>query len=216
MPSDVGNRFWFCAKYAEGSRYEQDGNTVMIRKPVDVQVLTEQRLFGKAGSNSGGPAGPAGPADKTAGQFAGDVTRLIASGQRQEYLALQNDFRTIEVGRLIRFMNVPVESFSYLLMEHQHEPVEVPRFVTGIRREDRIELVCGGTVTIEEGIISARSEMQKSRSTYRAGVDAGVEVLPVHFTEASPDVFQDLRRAVTESRPDPEELLWTIPSGRRG
>lgn len=203
--AEVQNRFWFAALYPEAQpRFEVDDRTVVIRHPVDVQVLTEQRLRG------GSPETTAGLADPAAEQFAASVTQLLVSGQRREYGELRNDFRVIEVGRLLRFRQAPIETFAYLLQEHDYEPVEVPHFVVGIRRTEQVEVVCGGNVEVTEHAIQSRATVQHRNTSYRGGVDASVETPPTHFADEIAGRFAELRMRIRQSRPSAEALIWSI------
>jgi hypothetical protein len=200
----VTNRFWFCARYPDAPRYSSDEAVVLIERPVEVQVLTERRLPGSTEAET--PSSP----DDDAEQFAHGVTERLLAGDRREYLELRNDFRIIEVGRLLRFREVPPDGFAYLLADHQYEPVDVPQFVVGIRRSQDATVVCGGTVTVAEGMIRGESHGWSQRLAYRGGVDAGVETPPSQFKLEPAGRFAALREQVLLSRPSPDTLTWSI------
>jgi hypothetical protein len=196
-------RFWFAPHYPNARpRFEADDAAILIKHPIGVQLLTEQRLH--AGKNDGASSGD------EADAFAGAVTRLLAAGTRRDYLELINDFRLIELGQLCRVREIPPATFAYLLREHVVQPVEIPSMVVGISRSDTTTVVCSGKVEITNGTATGHIESRRLERRYRGGVDAGVEV-PAAAVEKQPGRFAGLSRRVTDARPAPTALTWRVP-----
>jgi hypothetical protein len=199
--TSVTSRYWFCTKYpVEKIRYAASPSGVTIEHPVGVQVQTERMM------ENGGPGAGA---DPEAERFAGEVSALIASGQRPDYCQIVNDFRLIELGVLLRYENVPTASLLYLLQEHEPEIVDIPRYVVGIRRTETSELVCSGGITITGQQIRASLPVTSRSLSYRGGVEALVEIAPLHFTRSSSDFARTVEKIVA-ARPSPDSLTWEI------
>lgn len=202
--SEIMNRFWFCARVPESPRFENDDRTVLIARPVEVQVLTERRLF------NGGAVEAAASADPVADQFAREISAVLAAGSRWEYAELRNDYRVIELGRLTRYQQIPTETLAYFLREHQFERADVAPFVVGIRRDDQANAVCGGEVTVTATAVESVAHERSQSFSYRGGVDAGVNTPPEHFVRAPAGPFAELRRKVQGARPSTEALVWSF------
>lgn len=194
------SRFWFCALYPlEAPRFEVDDSSALIHRPVSVQVLTERVKLG---------AGRVGDADPMAERFAGDLTRLLNSGKRPDYEALVNDFRMIELGVLMQKLKVPADRFAYLLREHEHEPVRIQRYVTGIRRSRTDEIVCDGNITSTKDGVEATSRLYRRVSEYRGGLEARVAISDENVT--APDAVVGIRNRVLQARSLRNALVWNV------
>jgi hypothetical protein len=199
----VTTGFWFCAAYPEERpRFEVDGPAVLIRHPVGVRVLSERSFLGA--TNNGSGAEP----DPVAAAFAADVTHVLASETRREYQALVNDFRVIELGRVLNFRTVPASRFEYLLYEHRLSPIAVPRLVRGIRRAEQVQMSCdeapnGG------GLIRS----VKRSSEYRGGVEAHIDIPAGQFVEKAGGMRDQWLDRVIRSRPAADSLIWAVNSG---
>jgi len=203
-PRNVENRFWFAARYPDAQpRFETDATAVLIRQPIEVQVLTERRRREGSSGDAGGPSSP------EAQEFADSVTRLLLAGTRPEYKQIRNDFRIIEVGQLLRFAAVPRGAFTYLLDEHEYEQVNVPAYVVGIQRTDRINVVCGGTIDVTPRAIRSTADVRHIENSYRGGVTAHVDIQPAHVVQVA-DRHESLRRQVLRVRPSTDALTWSI------
>lgn len=197
---NVRNRYWFAPRYPDvKERFESDDRVVLIKHPIEVQVLTEQQMR-QAGVNGASPEAEA---------FTQALTRLLAAGTRREYIELRNDYRVIEVGRILRVKSAPDALLGYLLHEHRHETIFVPELVVGVKRTDRVTAVCGGNVEATPRSITATSNVRQIEKSYRGGVDAGVRVDPASFSTA-PSRFDSLRQQVARARPTDDALAWEL------
>jgi hypothetical protein len=205
-PLSVSHRFWFCALYPQETRFEQQDATTLIRHPVNVQVLTERRLHDRAGVKGAEP-------DAAADRFAHGVTNLLAQAGRKAYQEVRNDFRVIELARLMAYQNVPRERFAYLLEEHIHEQVEVPRYVTGVRRTERSEVTCGGEVDDSGDGLRASSRVVRAQRDYRGGVEARIEISREHVARSATGSLGLLAKRIAASRPSAAAVTWEIAEG---
>lgn len=204
--SDVLSRYWFTARYPEGgARFEASANTVRILRPVGVQVLTERSML------KDGRLEKAGPPDPSAEAFAQEVTRAFEPEEtaRPEYKALRNDFRLIEMARAVKARGMSAD-LDYLLREHRPEPVSIPRWVSGIQRVDTTEVTCAGTVRETERELTRSADVRHLSSSYRGGVDAGVDTPAEQFLKQPETAFDPLVRRIRTSRPSPDSWIWSI------
>jgi hypothetical protein len=205
----VTHRFWFYPRYPSPPRFLADEGMVLILKPVEVQLLTEQAFLDKTGRRTG-----AAPASPPAEQFAHLITQFLATHHAPHWTHLRSDFRVIEVGRLLRFQQVPAASLRYLLHEHRLTDVPVPAFVGGVRREERGDVVCASQITERQGPkgkrLESHEQIQQSHRTFRGGVEVQISLTADHFIQERSGVLSALRRQVRVSRPSPHTLLWPI------
>jgi hypothetical protein len=201
-PTEVTSRFWFCSKYfTDGPRYSTSSEGLTIDHPIGVQVQTE-RMLQNGGRGSG--------ADPEAERFASEVSQLIASDTRTEYQEIVNDFRLIEVASLARHENVPTSALSYFVEEHELAKVEVPRYVTGIRRTETSEIVAEGKIVVEEGGIRASLPQCSRTLSYRGGVEAVIEMTPSSFRRGSSGL--SVITSAIAGRPTANALVWVVPT----
>jgi hypothetical protein len=206
---EVAHRFWFTPLYPQRPRFVADGPVTLIRRPVEVQLLTE-RQYHDAG---GAPRGAA-PPTPVAEDFASAVTALLASGGGGAYQALRNDFRLIELARLVRLRDVPAPALDYLLHEHPLARVETPSYVAQVRREDTVRAICGGTVTEERRNGTVRVRLVEAEHTHGlrfvGGVEAAVEVRHTDVAPPGDSRLASLATRVRRSRPAARTLFWEI------
>jgi hypothetical protein len=209
--TEMIHRFWFYPLYPAPPRFVQDEGIILIRQPVDVQLLTEREFFDRTGRRTG-----AAPADPLAEHFAQRMTQLLATNQLRRYAHLRNDFRIIEVGQLLRFMHVPTAALSYVLQHYPLTAMPVPAFIGGVRRDERSEVVCEHQLTerqVPKGkLIESSERLQRYRWTFQGGVEAQVRLATDHFVQERSGALASLRRRVRASRPGPRTLLWAIAS----
>lgn len=205
----ITHRFWFFPRYPPAPRFVQDAETVLILRPVEVQLLTEREFLDQAGRRQG--AAPASPA---AERFAGSITRLLATTARDDYTRLVQDFRLVEVAQLLRWRGLPAARLQYLLADYPLTEVSVPRFVGGIRREERGEMVCDTAISeqqLPQGTrVSSRQRVARYHYVSRGGVEARVRLRRAHFVPARAGALARLRQRVLASRPSPRAILWPI------
>src|SRR5262249_14150349 len=132
------------------------------------------------------------------------------------YTHLCSDFRTIEIGKLCHFRQVPAASLRYLLQEYPLTTVSVPTFVGGVRREEQGEVVCTSQITERQGpqgkYVEAQLQGQRYHQSFRGGIEVAVRLTADQFGEERAGVFAEFRRQVRVSRPSPHALLWSIAS----
>lgn len=207
--TEATHRFWFYTFYPPSPRFMTEEGIVLILKPVGVQLLTEQEFLDRAGKRTG-----AAPASPLATRFAQVITELLASNQMSHYAQLRQDFRVIEVAQLLRFKRVPAQSLRYFLQDYTLTEVEIPRFVGGIRREERGEVVCDSQIiekqVLQGKLIESTERVKRYHFISRGGVEANIHLAPEHFVEERSGVLADLRRRVRASRPSVRALLWSI------
>jgi hypothetical protein len=206
---DASHRLWFCAKYSERPRFLWEEASAFIRMAVGVQVLTEQEFFDGDARRIG-----AGPADRAVGQFTSAVSEFLASGRRPSYERLRSDFRLVEAAKLLRIVGGPVEPLAYLLDEHVLATESVPRFVTGIRREEHVEVTCDGEIAQKQvggrRIVESRMSTVSHRYRFEGGVTCDVAIAP--DTRVTPTSAQSaaLRRRITAARPSEHSVAWEV------
>lgn len=206
---EVSHRLWFCANYPPAQRFLREETCVFIVRPVGVQVLTEQEFFDAMARRIG--KGPPAPAVR---QFTTAVSGLLASASRPAYASLQRDFRVIESAKLLRVLDDSVQRLEYLLSQHQLATAPVPRFVTGIRRVEQIDVDCEGELTeSEEGgrrIVQSRRATRRHRYQFEGGVTCAVDLpsaLPAAPVSAA---TANLRRRIVAARPSEHTVAWQV------
>lgn len=206
---DATHRFFFYPRYPEAPRFKQDKNGVIILRPVGVQLLTEREFLDQRGERTHGEK-----ATPQAEQFAQQITDLLETNKIRNYSQLRNDFRVIEVAKLLRFKKVAPGFLRFLLYDYQLSEVSVPSYVGGIHREEHGEAVCENQITeshVPQGIqVSAKAQISGYHLSSRGGVEAKVKLSPRQFIEDEGGHLAELRRRVRSSRPDPTSLAWTI------
>ena len=214
---EVTHRFWFAPYYAsrdrgEGSkdpRFAKDDGVVWIKRPIEVQLMTEREFFDSSGQRSGSA-----PASEEAARFAEMITSELLAHSRRDYRRLTNDFRIIELGELLRYLRVSPSLLTHLLYEYQVPTVEVPSYVGGVRREEAGEIVCKSEVKEESvdggSVIHSQEQVRPYRLGYRGGVMAKVEIKPDDFSKERRGRFADLRNRVLRSRPNEGVIAWQV------
>jgi len=178
---------------------------VLIRKPVAVQVLTEKELLDRRGKRTG-----AAPASAEARSFAEQVTRLLASQTVARYAALVNDFRLIELAKLLAYAKVPERHLDYLLHDSPLPEVHVPTVVSGIFREERGQVACEGTITKVATGLHYEQRVHQYSYAYRGGVEARIDLSPEQFVTEPSGPLAQLRSRALASRPSKQALVWRI------
>lgn len=142
------------------------------------------------------------------------VSDLLATAPTGPYAQLRNDFRIIELSKLITMRGLPATSLRYLLAEHALSAVTVPRFVGGVRRAEQGEIVCDSTIIERPGpkgsLVQAQSHVRRYHHTARGGVEVQLTFAPAQFVEERAGVLEPLRRQVRAARPAPRALVWRI------
>jgi hypothetical protein len=210
-PLERSHRLWFCAVYPASPRFALEEDCVFIERPVGVHVLTEEEFFDRRGTRVG-----AGPPDAMASQFVTAVSRLLASAARPSYAALVGDFRLIEAAKLLRKVRGGAKAIAYLLEEHPIAQVPVPRFVAGVRRDEQLDVACGGEVSEREKdghrIIESRVTNRRHRSRFEGGVTADIELPENEPGRATSSETTALRRRILAARPTSATVAWAIPA----
>jgi hypothetical protein len=205
--TEVAHRFWFFPRYPSSPRFLADAGLVLILRPVEVQLLSEQEFFSRPGQRTG-----AAPASPQAEQFAQVITQLLAT--HHYYAHLVSDFRVIEVGKLLRFRQVSAASLHYLLHEYSLTEAPTPAFVGGVRREERGEMVCASQITERREPrgqrIETQEQMQRYHQTFRGGVEVQIELTADQFAEERTGTLSTLCQQVRASRPSSHTILWPI------
>jgi hypothetical protein len=208
-PQTITHRFWFSPRYPAPSRFMQDASLVLILRPVEVQLLTEQEFLNQAGQRQG-----AAPAAPVAQEFAQAITQLLATMSRPDYAQLVQDFRWIELGQLLRVRAVPASSLQYLLQDYPVPEVPVPAFVGGIRREERGEVVCDTQITeqrVHQGTrVASAEKVARYHYISRGGVEANIRLTPTQFAPERSGVVARLRQHVRAARSTAQTLLWAL------
>jgi hypothetical protein len=202
------HRFWFCPSYGEPPRFLQDGSALWVRRPVAVQLLTEQEMLDRNARRVGGKE-----PEPLARQFAEGITAVLARADAPQYARMQGDFRTLEAGKLIRHLNASSDSLLYLLKEHRFASMSSPSYVGGIWREDQNEVVCDNPVTEERTvtgtILRSHAKLQRTRHRVIGGVEAAIEVSEQQAGPAGGQVTAMLER-VRKARPAGDPVVWTV------
>jgi hypothetical protein len=205
----VAHRFWFYPRYPSPPRFLAEAGIVLVLKSVEVQLLTEQEFLTQTGHRTG--SAPAGP---QAERFAQQITDLLATNPPQHYAHLRNDFRLIEIGKLLSFRQIPAASLRYLLQEYPLTEVPVPAFVGGVRREEQSEVVCETRITEQQERggkrIESSEQIRRYHLLFQGGVEARIELTQEQFDTERPGVLDYLRQRVRASRPSASVLRWSI------
>jgi hypothetical protein len=201
------HRFWFYPAYDPPPRFLSDEGACLIERPIAVQLMTEQALFDAKRRNVG-----AAPAPPPVQEFAKLVTGALLRGEYA--VELVQDFRLVELAKLLAFQGIPADSLPYLLHEHALEPADVPEFVGGVRREEAGEIVYENRVTDKPTaggvLLRSRESVRSYRINLRGGIDADARVAPDDFTMATDGRLAFLRRVVRQSRPSKGALVWPV------
>jgi len=203
------HRFWFYPRLPQSPRYLEHDSIVWIRKPVHVQLLTERQFLDASGKSTGSAA-----ADPAADEFARSISKILLTNEVAPYIQLRNDFRLIELARIIRYKQVPAEELGYLLRDHPIPAENVPSYVGEIRREERGEVVCESHVAQQDAgshqalVHSVQTQQYHHRS--RGGVSAAVPVQHPDFNADVLPVLEHVQRRVRDSRPAASEFFWEI------
>jgi hypothetical protein len=208
--AEVRLRFWFYPLSPERPRFREDRGIVLIVRPVGAQLLTEQQFFSRTGQQT-----RSAPAPPEAEEFVRLVTqRLLATNEVPRYAALRNDFRVIEVAKLLRFKAVAADHLRYFLQDHELQAVSVPAYVGGIRREERGEATCDATVTEQRmqasKVLHLNERVSRHHYSSRGGVEAKVQLSSEEFVPEHSGRLAQLRARARASRPSADAVVWPI------
>lgn len=200
------HRFWFYPLQASTPRFTRCRQNVRILIPVGVQLLTEQEFRDQQGRRVG-----ATEASADAQTFSAQVTRLLGSTQVWRYMELVNDFRIIEVARLMRFVEIEDARLKYFLEEHRLDSIDVPQVLPGVEREEHGSATCEATSKrVAQGVeFSQRTE--NYQHTYRGGVEARVVVDGPAFAPKESCDLIGVRDSIMAARPNIRSVSWTVP-----
>lgn len=204
---EEAHRYWFYPLLPSPPRFVREEHGACIRKPVGVQVLTEKEFLDRTGKRTGATT-----AGAEAQRFSEQVTRLLASQTVPRYAAIVNDFRIIELTKLLCYEKIPERSLAYLLHDFPLLEVQVPTVVGGISREEHGQVVCEGAVTKVATGLQYQQRVQKYSYEYRGGVEARIELSPEQFVTEPSGLLAQLRPRVLASRPSKHALVWQIAS----
>jgi len=174
---------------------------VLIEKPIGVQLQSEEE-FMRAGERIGGTA-----PQPAAQHFANSVTKLLATDEVRDYSHLRNDFRLIEVARLIQFTRVPENTLDCLLHSLAIQRLPVRTRVKGICRRETGEVFCGGSSS-ENGRV-VRERIDQYRREFRGGVEGAVKVDSSDFGDDAGHKLAHTRQVVLACRPD-SGAVWPV------
>jgi hypothetical protein len=199
-PNSSTHRFWFTPLYPpERPRFVEDGRVIWVRHPIQVQVQCEEELLSNGRRVSAGPPHPA------AAEFTRSLTDLLASDEVPRYSGLKNDFRVLEIAKILRLKGASAESLRYLLRDCPLSRVATPTKVGGIRREESGDAVCDARVSVVSGPRGSRTETSESvvhyRNEFRGGVEASVKVEESDFGRGGASWPARLASAALAARP---------------
>lgn len=201
----IAHRYWFYPLLPASPRYERSEGVVRILAPTGVQLLTERQFLDSRGQRTG-----ATQARPEAEGFASGFTAMLASGTVPRYAALVEDFRVIELAKLMRYAEVPEHRLDFFLWDYTLATVKTPRYVGGVIREEGGMAVCNAAISEQRGAVECRQERRSYRYEYRGGVEARIEMHAANFSMDKPDVLRALRAAVLSSRPSRDSLSWPV------
>jgi len=200
-PSSATHRFWFTPLYPGRPRFSRDDTGVLIEKPVQVQLQSEEEFLRRGERVGGAPPQP------SARRFAEALTNLLATDTRPEYSRLRNDFRVIELAQLLRFVDAGAGRLTYLLGGYPLSAVPVMVRVRGVRRQETGEATCGGLSVAESAVAET---VVRYRRDFRGGVEARVVVERSDFSPSTQ--LTAVRRAVLAARPNAMRSWWAVRS----
>lgn len=200
-PTSATHRFWFTPLYPDRPRFVRDDTGVLIQKPVEVQLQSEEEFL-RHGERIGGA-----PPQPVAKRFADAFTEFLATDTKPEYSRLRNDFRVIEVAQVLRFVGAGADRLTYLLNEHPLLVVPVRQRVRGVRRQEAGEATCSG---LSVSNAAATETIVRYRRDFRGGVEAGIAVDSSAFSRS--DAVVGVRRAVLDARPSGGPSGWIFHS----
>jgi len=200
----VVHRYWFYPLLPPAPRFERGEGAVRILAPTGVQLLTEQEFLDRRGERTG-----ATEATPEAQEFAAQVTAALAGGKIPRYVRLVNDFRVVELAKLMRYMEVPVRQLAYFLESYDLEDVDAPRFVGGIIRKDEGMAICDAAITERPGAIECQQSQTTYRYEYRGGVEVRIELQSNDIREADSELSL-LRDRILTSRPTRKAVSWDV------
>lgn len=208
-PRNVTHRFWFTPMYpVDRPRFLQDDRGILIRKPINVQLQSEEEFLSNGRRVGGAPPQPA------AVKFTESITKLLATNEVPDYARLRNDFRMIEVAKVMQFKNVSPEPLRYLLYECALRELPVRTKVGGIRRRENGEATCDAQVAeshAANGESTVTSEhIERYAQEFRGGVEARVDISPLDCREDSSGELERLRQRMRKSRL--ACASWRIPA----
>jgi hypothetical protein len=126
---------------------------------------------------------------------------------------MRADFRTLEAGKLIRYLGAGREPLRYLLEERELAAVSTPAYVGGIWREESDEVVCDHPVTEERtasGVtLRSRANVRRERQRVTGGVEARLETPPGHFAPGNGQLATAFGRA-RSMRPSADAVSWSL------
>jgi hypothetical protein len=208
VKSETVHRFWFYPLYPASPRFTRDGTAVWIDAPVSVQLLTEQEFMDQRGNRTA-----TAEADPEARKFARSITKSLETDEIPQFIQLRNDFRILEVGKLIQFVGVTEQGLEYLLRRHVLRSVEVPSVVGGIWRQESGEIVCDHPVTVSRKAGSMLYEGRPLSYKYERRSTGGVKAeiaAPKADVRENPGALATLQKRVVESRPSLTTLNWPV------
>lgn len=197
-PTSATHRFWFTPQYPDRPRYVRDDTGVLIQKPVEVQLQSEEEFLRRGERVGGAPPQPA------AKRFADALTRFIATDSDPEYSRLRNDFRVIELAQLLRFTGAGADRLTYLLHEHPLTKMPVKERVRGVRRQEAGEATCGFSVSAS----SVTETIVRYRRDFRGGVEARVSLDLSDFVRSG--AVLGVRHAALAARPSDGRSGWVF------
>jgi hypothetical protein len=199
---DMAHRYWYFPRTPEHPRFQRDGQTTSILRPIGVQLLTEQEFLNSRGERTG-----ATEADPAAQKFADAVTSLLESDKVARFAQMIHDFRAIELARLMRFCGVGQEGLSFLLTQYELQHVQVPTLVGGVKREEQGSTVCKTKVTETASEINSEESVSEYHFEYRGGVQAKVELADADFVYGD---LSPMRRLVLGARSSATAVSWNL------
>ena len=196
--SEVTHRFWFCSLMdTQSPRFEHFGAGALVRHAVNVQVLSEEEFLARGKRTGGGPPRP------DAAAFCQAITQVLAGDEIPEYVHLRNDFRLVELAKLMRFKQASESSLDYLLRGCPLAVVDVPSAFGGVRRDESGEAVCESVVSRSRGV---SEKLSRYRREFRGGVEVLVELSSTDF--APKPAASAVAARVMRSRPRGGVAAW--------
>jgi hypothetical protein len=199
--SSSTHRFWFTALVDDGPRYSEDDQGLWIDKAVNVRLLSEEEFLNNGERVGGAPPQP------QAKIFAESITKVLSTDEVPQYVMLRNDFRLIEVAKLIRFKQVRETALLYFLQESPLSIVDIPHQVRGVRRTDSSDATWDMRLDLnaENRVIN-----RKSSQSYRGGVEVDIPIEPIAFVSEAQSRLEEIRQRIRKSRPSGDTVTWEI------
>jgi len=198
IPLSIMNRFWF---YPGKNDYQEDKGIVII-KNCAVKLLTEEEYLDKSGKITG-----KGRPNPKAAEFSTNFTVRYSdiAKQRPIYAELENLFRFVALGRIIKFKSPQKEAaidLRFLMDQYLIPKKSVSEQLEGrsnVKKFEHKQDVQGGYQIIQLWLPSC------------GGVGIEIMISQKNFVKDTTGKLSELRATVLNARPTPGALFWDYP-----